>query len=237
MIITSQNNAPISNYGGGFRCKSEYPWCIIEFSKKLRKTKKKMTEKREFLRKTIPHNSNIDKNFLGNLDYRGSYQYSAFIKTVPIFRLPRLTTYRLQFELLVDAESQALKQLLCCDEFYVKLGIYPRIKKKSKENVKIIEKPRNNRAETENTALSSIETAALENRDACLRYDDVGKWIVRLTEWVTDERKITPNVEGKVTDLLRQSESNDTTVYVKTDTSNNNKKKKTRYNDSHWLLR
>ncbi|KAF0763921.1 Uncharacterized protein FWK35_00005307 [Aphis craccivora] len=23
--ITSRNNAPISNYGGGFRCKSEYP--------------------------------------------------------------------------------------------------------------------------------------------------------------------------------------------------------------------
>ncbi|KAF0769779.1 Uncharacterized protein FWK35_00009172 [Aphis craccivora] len=41
MIITSRNNAPISNYGGGFRCTSEYPWCIIEFSKKLRKTKKK----------------------------------------------------------------------------------------------------------------------------------------------------------------------------------------------------
>ncbi|KAF0763711.1 Uncharacterized protein FWK35_00011614, partial [Aphis craccivora] len=30
MIITSRNNAAISNYGGGFRCKSEYPWCIIE---------------------------------------------------------------------------------------------------------------------------------------------------------------------------------------------------------------
>ncbi|KAF0765580.1 Uncharacterized protein FWK35_00026810 [Aphis craccivora] len=30
MIITSRNNAPISNYGGGFLCKSEYPWCIIE---------------------------------------------------------------------------------------------------------------------------------------------------------------------------------------------------------------
>ncbi|KAF0765685.1 Uncharacterized protein FWK35_00004887 [Aphis craccivora] len=29
-IITSRNNAPISNYGGGFRCKSEYPWCIIK---------------------------------------------------------------------------------------------------------------------------------------------------------------------------------------------------------------
>ncbi|KAF0743164.1 Uncharacterized protein FWK35_00034781, partial [Aphis craccivora] len=35
-----RNKAPISNYGGGFRCKSEYPWCIIEFSKKSRKTKK-----------------------------------------------------------------------------------------------------------------------------------------------------------------------------------------------------
>ncbi|KAF0770393.1 Uncharacterized protein FWK35_00014833 [Aphis craccivora] len=32
--ITSRNNAPISNYGGGFRCKSEYPWCIIEVKKK-----------------------------------------------------------------------------------------------------------------------------------------------------------------------------------------------------------
>ncbi|KAF0758705.1 Uncharacterized protein FWK35_00018475, partial [Aphis craccivora] len=30
MIITNRNNAPISNYGGGFRCKSEYPWCIIQ---------------------------------------------------------------------------------------------------------------------------------------------------------------------------------------------------------------
>ncbi|KAF0771763.1 Uncharacterized protein FWK35_00020441 [Aphis craccivora] len=28
--ITSRNNAPISNFGDGFRCKSEYPWCIIE---------------------------------------------------------------------------------------------------------------------------------------------------------------------------------------------------------------
>ena len=58
--ITSRNNAPISNFGGGFRCKSEYPWCIIEVKskhfptvfKKIEKNKKKMTEKREFLRKT-----------------------------------------------------------------------------------------------------------------------------------------------------------------------------------------
>ncbi|KAF0752567.1 Uncharacterized protein FWK35_00011351, partial [Aphis craccivora] len=30
MIITSRNYAPISSFGGGFRCKSEYLWCIIE---------------------------------------------------------------------------------------------------------------------------------------------------------------------------------------------------------------
>ncbi|KAE9532167.1 hypothetical protein AGLY_010369 [Aphis glycines] len=36
MIITSRNNASISNFGGGFRWKSEYPWCIIElFEAKL----------------------------------------------------------------------------------------------------------------------------------------------------------------------------------------------------------
>ncbi|KAF0768535.1 Uncharacterized protein FWK35_00006711 [Aphis craccivora] len=58
--ITSRNNAPISNFGGGFRCKSEYPWCNIEVKskhfptvfKKIEKNKKKMTEKREFLHKT-----------------------------------------------------------------------------------------------------------------------------------------------------------------------------------------
>ena len=59
-IITSRNNVSISNFGGGFRCKIGYPWCIIEVKskhfptvfKKSRKTKKKRTEKREFLRKT-----------------------------------------------------------------------------------------------------------------------------------------------------------------------------------------
>ncbi|KAF0748017.1 Uncharacterized protein FWK35_00024478 [Aphis craccivora] len=59
MIITNRNKAPFSNFGGGFRCKSEYPRCIIEvkviifqqFSKKKRKTKK-VTKKREFLLKT-----------------------------------------------------------------------------------------------------------------------------------------------------------------------------------------
>ncbi|KAE9543359.1 hypothetical protein AGLY_002159 [Aphis glycines] len=61
MIITSRNNASNSNFGGGFRWKNEYPWCIIQvkrnifqqFSKKSRKTKKKVMEKQEFLRKTV----------------------------------------------------------------------------------------------------------------------------------------------------------------------------------------
>ncbi|KAF0755638.1 Uncharacterized protein FWK35_00024748 [Aphis craccivora] len=47
--ITSRNNAPITNFGGGFRCKSEYPWCIIQVKnkhfptvlKKIEKNKKK----------------------------------------------------------------------------------------------------------------------------------------------------------------------------------------------------
>ncbi|KAF0748493.1 Uncharacterized protein FWK35_00020732, partial [Aphis craccivora] len=49
MIITSLNNATISNFGGGFRCKSEYLWCMIKDKskhfptvfKKIEKNKKK----------------------------------------------------------------------------------------------------------------------------------------------------------------------------------------------------
>ncbi|KAF0771955.1 Uncharacterized protein FWK35_00009938 [Aphis craccivora] len=42
MIITSRNNASISNFGGGFRWKSEYPWCIIKFTflRNMSKTRK-----------------------------------------------------------------------------------------------------------------------------------------------------------------------------------------------------
>ncbi|KAF0758613.1 Uncharacterized protein FWK35_00023496 [Aphis craccivora] len=36
MIITSRNNAPFSNFEDGFRCKSEYPWYIIEVKTKLK---------------------------------------------------------------------------------------------------------------------------------------------------------------------------------------------------------
>ncbi|KAF0757281.1 Uncharacterized protein FWK35_00027691, partial [Aphis craccivora] len=44
MIITSRNNAPISNYGVGFRCKSEYPWCIIESTEILDLVDKKILD-------------------------------------------------------------------------------------------------------------------------------------------------------------------------------------------------
>ncbi|KAF0748600.1 Uncharacterized protein FWK35_00030858 [Aphis craccivora] len=53
--ITSQNNAPISNNGGGFRCKSEYPWCIIEdkIFKKIEKNKKKLRKNGNFYAKPV----------------------------------------------------------------------------------------------------------------------------------------------------------------------------------------
>ncbi|KAF0760250.1 Uncharacterized protein FWK35_00017060 [Aphis craccivora] len=50
--ITIRINIPISNFGGGFRCKSEFPWCIIEAKSKHFPTVFKMTKKRAFSRKT-----------------------------------------------------------------------------------------------------------------------------------------------------------------------------------------
>ncbi|KAE9536780.1 hypothetical protein AGLY_006842 [Aphis glycines] len=55
IFITSRNNASISNFGGGFQWKSEYPWCIIEVKskhfptviKKIEKNKKKNDGKTE----------------------------------------------------------------------------------------------------------------------------------------------------------------------------------------------
>ncbi|KAF0691134.1 Uncharacterized protein FWK35_00033503 [Aphis craccivora] len=77
MIITSRNNAPISNYEGGFRCKSEYPWCIIEVKsehlptvfKKIEKHKKKITEKQQFLRKTSFRPNRFFFLWFSNIDY------------------------------------------------------------------------------------------------------------------------------------------------------------------------
>ncbi|KAE9543392.1 hypothetical protein AGLY_002192, partial [Aphis glycines] len=61
MIITSRNNASISNFGGGFRGKSDYPWCNIEVKnkhfpsifKKIEKNKKQMTENGNFYAKPV----------------------------------------------------------------------------------------------------------------------------------------------------------------------------------------
>ncbi|KAF0771986.1 Uncharacterized protein FWK35_00000292 [Aphis craccivora] len=48
--ITSRNNDSISNYGGGFRCKSEYPWWILEVkSKHFQKNREKQKKKTEKL--------------------------------------------------------------------------------------------------------------------------------------------------------------------------------------------
>ncbi|KAF0756345.1 Uncharacterized protein FWK35_00035840, partial [Aphis craccivora] len=54
-VITSRNNAPISNFGGGFRCKSKYPWCIIEKSRKTKKNDGKtgIFTQNHFLTKSI----------------------------------------------------------------------------------------------------------------------------------------------------------------------------------------
>ncbi|KAE9545428.1 hypothetical protein AGLY_000971 [Aphis glycines] len=52
MIITSRNNASISNFGGGSRWQSEYPWCIIEFLKNREKQKKKNDGKTGIFTKT-----------------------------------------------------------------------------------------------------------------------------------------------------------------------------------------
>ncbi|KAF0763015.1 Uncharacterized protein FWK35_00014037 [Aphis craccivora] len=47
MIITSRNNAPFLNFGGGFRCNSEHLWCIIEVKSKHFPTVYKQIEKNE----------------------------------------------------------------------------------------------------------------------------------------------------------------------------------------------
>ncbi|KAF0720605.1 Uncharacterized protein FWK35_00029905 [Aphis craccivora] len=57
--ITSQNNAPISNFGGGFRCKSEYPWYIIQVKSKHFPTS--IFEKRKFDDPSVDVGYNLSK--------------------------------------------------------------------------------------------------------------------------------------------------------------------------------
>ncbi|KAF0754485.1 Uncharacterized protein FWK35_00018519 [Aphis craccivora] len=68
--IISRNNAPISNFGGGFRCKSEYLWCMIEvkskhfptvFKKMEKKNKKNVCVRYQYVRRTREVNINLMK--------------------------------------------------------------------------------------------------------------------------------------------------------------------------------
>ncbi|KAF0773407.1 Uncharacterized protein FWK35_00001081 [Aphis craccivora] len=59
--ITCRNNASVSNFKGGFRLKSKYSWCIVEFKsknvpvvfKKIEKNKIKMAENGNFYAKPL----------------------------------------------------------------------------------------------------------------------------------------------------------------------------------------
>ncbi|KAF0773004.1 Uncharacterized protein FWK35_00001746 [Aphis craccivora] len=91
--ITSRNNALISNFGDGFRWKSEYLWCIIEVKgkhfptalKKIEKNqKKKIKEKLEFLRKTIQI---FTKSVENDLKYNTKFSFNIsrrYLKISPI---------------------------------------------------------------------------------------------------------------------------------------------------------
>ncbi|KAF0748993.1 Uncharacterized protein FWK35_00020741 [Aphis craccivora] len=59
--ITSRNNAPILNFGGGFRCKSEYPWCIIEVKSKHFPTVFKKIEKNKVSVDNLTNFENLKK--------------------------------------------------------------------------------------------------------------------------------------------------------------------------------
>ncbi|KAE9537536.1 hypothetical protein AGLY_006559 [Aphis glycines] len=58
--ITSRNNVSISNFGGGFRWKSEYPWCIIEFKFLQNQSKTQKFAKFHELFRTYFHNHSCE---------------------------------------------------------------------------------------------------------------------------------------------------------------------------------
>ncbi|KAF0767560.1 Uncharacterized protein FWK35_00003570 [Aphis craccivora] len=66
MSITSQNNDSISNFGGGFRRKSEYIWCIIEGKSKHFLTVLKKKTRKKKVGKSVKFESN-DSVILRNL--------------------------------------------------------------------------------------------------------------------------------------------------------------------------
>ncbi|KAF0711649.1 hypothetical protein FWK35_00031692, partial [Aphis craccivora] len=94
MLSKLQFIIPISNYGGGFRCKSEYPWCIIEFSKKLRKTKKNDGKTGIFTQNQFSTKSIFLYGCKSRTNHRKFLKFSPniyvikFSKNVDFFRVP-----------------------------------------------------------------------------------------------------------------------------------------------------
>ncbi|KAF0766432.1 Uncharacterized protein FWK35_00003718 [Aphis craccivora] len=74
--ITSRNNAPISNYGDSFRCKSEYPWGII-------KVKMILCNKQGFIsnkfKNTLIH-QNKKKVFNAHVQTKVSKHFKTYLK-------------------------------------------------------------------------------------------------------------------------------------------------------------
>ncbi|KAE9524658.1 hypothetical protein AGLY_014708 [Aphis glycines] len=74
MIITSRNNASILSFGGGFRWKSEYLWCIIEIKNTLKTNSKNI--------KTILHNFKLRNDlFIYSLEKKTKYNLTRMHST------------------------------------------------------------------------------------------------------------------------------------------------------------
>ncbi|KAF0746670.1 Uncharacterized protein FWK35_00016093, partial [Aphis craccivora] len=82
VLITIRNNAPISNYEGGFRCNSEYPWCIIEvkIQKNQEKQKKNDGKTGISIKSTFLYGFNSKTNHCKYLKFsKNCYQCTLFV--------------------------------------------------------------------------------------------------------------------------------------------------------------
>ncbi|KAE9531405.1 hypothetical protein AGLY_010611, partial [Aphis glycines] len=89
--VTSRNNASISNFGGGFRWKSEYPWCIIEKNKKKNDGKTGIFTQNQFSTESIfLYGCNSKTNYCKYLNFSPNVNVSViytvkFSKNTEIF--------------------------------------------------------------------------------------------------------------------------------------------------------
>ncbi|KAF0756299.1 Uncharacterized protein FWK35_00031058 [Aphis craccivora] len=86
MIITSRNNAQISNFAGGFRWKSEYPCCIIEVKSKHFPTVFKEIEKEK---KSVRFESNDSTKQFANFhdfdEFLSIFELQTLIKKICVY--------------------------------------------------------------------------------------------------------------------------------------------------------